>query len=82
MSGTKFVHVFSSPSRRAQRTCALVGLGKDAEIEADLAEWNYGDYEGGCTADIRKGRRTGISSVTGVPGVKCPVKFPTAPTDS
>src|SRR5277367_2866615 len=56
LSGTRFSHVFSSPSRRAQRTCALVGLVKDAEIEADLAEWNYGDYEGGCTADIRKKR--------------------------
>jgi len=56
LSGTRFAHVLSSPSCRAQRTCALVGLGKDAEIQADLAEWNYGDYEGGCTADIRKGR--------------------------
>jgi len=54
LSGTKFVHVFSSPSRRAQRTCALAGLDTNVEIEPDLAEWNYGDYEGGRTVDIRK----------------------------
>jgi len=56
LSGTTFGHVFSSPSQRAQRTCALAGLDKNVEIEPDLAEWNYGDYEGGCTVDIRKDR--------------------------
>ena len=56
LSGTRFAHAFSSPSQRAQRTCALVGLDKIAEIEPDLAEWNYGDYEGGRTVDIRKNR--------------------------
>ena len=42
----QFSHVLTSPLRRAQRTCALAGLESAAEIEPDLAEWDYGDYEG------------------------------------
>ena len=48
--------VFTSPRQRAQRTAALVGLTPIAEIEPDLAEWDYGDYEGQRSVDIRKGR--------------------------
>jgi probable phosphoglycerate mutase len=54
LHGTGFARVFSSPSRRSQRTCALVALDRPAEIEPELAEWNYGDYEGTRTADIRR----------------------------
>ncbi|MGP8025357.1 MAG: histidine phosphatase family protein, partial [Acidocella sp.] len=52
----KFARVLSSPRQRARRTCELAGLGPAAEIEPDLAEWDYGDYEGQRTVDIRKGR--------------------------
>jgi broad specificity phosphatase PhoE len=51
-----FSHVFTSPLQRARRTCELVGLGEFAEIEPDLAKWDYGDYEGQRLADIRNGR--------------------------
>ncbi len=51
-----FDHVLSSPARRAQRTCALAGLDGPAEIEPDLAEWDYGDYEGRTSRDIRQDR--------------------------
>jgi broad specificity phosphatase PhoE len=51
-----FDHVLTSPVRRAQRTCALAGLGGSAEVEPDLAEWDYGDYEGRTSDDIRQGR--------------------------
>ena len=51
-----FAHVLTSPLARAQRTCELVGLGKDAEIEPDLEEWDYGDYEGRRSVDIREER--------------------------
>ena len=51
-----FDHVLTSPARRAQRTCALAGLGGSAEIEPDLAEWDYGDYEGSTSSEIRKDR--------------------------
>ena len=51
-----FDRVLTSPARRAQATCALAGLGGSAEVEPDLAEWNYGDYEGRTSPDIRQGR--------------------------
>jgi broad specificity phosphatase PhoE len=51
-----FTHVFTSPLQRARDTCRLAGLGASAEIEPDLAEWAYGDYEGVLSADIRKTR--------------------------
>ncbi len=49
-----FAHVLTSPRQRARHTCALAGLAHQAEIEPDLAEWDYGTYEGLSTADIRK----------------------------
>ena len=49
-----FDHVLTSPAQRAQRTCALAGLGGSAEVEPDLAEWDYGDYEGRTSIDIRQ----------------------------
>jgi len=36
----------TSPLKRAERTCALVGLAGNPEIELDLIEWDYGDYDG------------------------------------
>jgi broad specificity phosphatase PhoE len=51
-----FAHVLTSPRQRARKTCELAGLGAQAVIEPDLAEWDYGDYEGITSADIRKAR--------------------------
>jgi broad specificity phosphatase PhoE len=48
--------VFTSPLQRARRTCELAGLGEVAEIEPDLTEWDYGDYEGQFSLDTRKKR--------------------------
>jgi len=75
MSGTVFVRVFSSPSRRAQRTGALVASSAAIEIEPDLAEWNYGDYEGGCTLDIRKQRPDWNIFRDGCPGGETPTQI-------
>jgi broad specificity phosphatase PhoE len=52
----QFARVLTSPRQRARRTCELAGLGRAREIEPDLAEWDYGDYEGQRSADIRKAR--------------------------
>jgi probable phosphoglycerate mutase len=51
-----FAYVLTSPRLRARRTCELVGLGPVAVIDPDLAEWDYGDYEGMRSVDIRKTR--------------------------
>ena len=49
-----FAAVFSSPLQRARRTCELAGLGKQMQINDDIVEWNYGDYEGITTSTIRE----------------------------
>jgi probable phosphoglycerate mutase len=51
-----FTRVLTSPLQRAGQTCALAGLGGAAEIEPDLSEWDYGDYEGQRSLDIQETR--------------------------
>ena len=52
LAGLRFAKVFTSPSQRAVRTCELAGFGATAEVDANLVEWNYGDYEGLRTVQI------------------------------
>ena len=52
LQGLEFAGVLTSPLQRARRTCELAGFGACAEVDADLAEWDYGAYEGRRTADI------------------------------
>src|SRR5881296_1558570 len=54
LKGLTFARVFTSPSQRARRTSELAGFGTMAEVDPDLAEWNYGEYEGLTTAEIQK----------------------------
>ena len=49
-----FTHVLVSPRVRARQTCALAGFAAASRIEADLAEWDYGDYEGRRSEDIHQ----------------------------
>ncbi|GAA1588721.1 MULTISPECIES: histidine phosphatase family protein [Kribbella] len=53
LAGESFDLVLTSPRQRARRTAELAGF-PDAQVDEDLAEWDYGDYEGITTADIRK----------------------------
>lgn len=56
LHGISFAHVLTSPLQRARRTSELAGLAAADVIVPDLAEWNYGDYEGQRSVDIRKQR--------------------------
>jgi broad specificity phosphatase PhoE len=51
-----FSRVFTSPLQRATKTCELAGFADRCEIDRDLLEWDYGDYEGLRTEDILKER--------------------------
>jgi probable phosphoglycerate mutase len=56
LQGISFSHILTSPLKRALITCKLVALNGVPEIEADLAEWNYGDYEGRQSVHIKQVR--------------------------
>src|SRR5437773_1011875 len=55
--GLNFAKVFTSPLQRAARTCELAGFGAVAEVDRELLEWNYGQYEGRRTTEIHAERR-------------------------
>jgi broad specificity phosphatase PhoE len=54
LRGVTFTKVLTIPLQRATRTCELAGFGAVAEIDRDLLEWNYGEYEGRLTTDIHR----------------------------
>jgi broad specificity phosphatase PhoE len=72
LRGLSFAKVFTSPLQRATRTCELAGFGAVAEIERDLLEWNYGEYEGRLTADIHRERPDWQLFRDGCPGGESP----------
>lgn len=53
---TTFANVLSSPLKRARQTCTLAGVDATPEIDPDLAEWDYGGYEGLTSAEIHASR--------------------------
>jgi probable phosphoglycerate mutase len=53
LAGESFALVLTSPLERARRTAALAGF-PEAEVDGDLVEWDYGDYEGVTTDEIRQ----------------------------
>lgn len=69
-----FARVFTSPRQRARRTCELAGFGAAAEIEPDLAEWDYGDYEGLHSTEILAGRPDWNLFRDGCPGGETPAQ--------
>jgi len=74
LRGLTFAKVFTSPLQRAKRTCELAGFGSVANIDDDLVEWNYGDYEGRTTAEIRAERPDWELFRDGCPGGESPAQ--------
>lgn len=68
IAGIRFDNVFTSPALRARRTCELAGLAADAEIDPDLAEWDYGEFEGKRSRTIRETRPEWMVYRDGCPG--------------
>ena len=72
--GLTFARVYTSPLQRAARTCALAGFGAMAAVDRDLVEWDYGQYEGRRTAEIRAERSDWDLFRDGCPGGESPAQ--------
>ena len=72
LRGHEFAAVLASPLDRARETAALAGLGEHAQLREDLLEWDYGDYEGITTPDIRDERPGWYLWRDGVPNGETP----------
>jgi probable phosphoglycerate mutase len=72
LKGRTFARVWCSPLRRARRTCELAGFAEVAETDPDLVEWDYGDFEGLRTDEIRQRRPGWALFRDGAPGGESP----------
>lgn len=68
LAGREFGLVLTSPLERAAETCRLAGFGERAEMRDELVEWDYGEYEGRKTVEIRERRPGWTLWRDGVPG--------------
>jgi broad specificity phosphatase PhoE len=68
LSRWHFELVLVSPLLRARETCELCGLDTDAQLRPELCEWDYGDYEGLTTPEIRAQRPDWLLWRDGCPG--------------
>jgi probable phosphoglycerate mutase len=68
LQSLELAQVFTSPLKRALRTCELAGFGGRAEVDPDLVEWNYGEYEGLRTVEIQARRPGWDTFRDGFPG--------------
>ena len=75
LRGLVFAKTFTSPLQRAVRTCELAGFGNGAELDPDLMEWDYGQYEGRRTAEILEERPDWQLFRDGCPGGETPAEI-------
>jgi broad specificity phosphatase PhoE len=68
LQNRRFAAVWTSPLSRALETCRLAGFGDVAVSKDELVEWDYGDYEGRTTLEIRRERPGWTLWRDGVPG--------------
>jgi broad specificity phosphatase PhoE len=68
LADRRFERVLTSPLGRAMETCRLAGLGERAERTEALLEWDYGEYEGATTGEIRRRRPGWLLWRDGCPG--------------
>jgi len=74
LSTADFALVLSSPLQRARETCELAGLGSRMEIEPDLMEWDYGEYEGITSKQIKRTAPNWMVFTDGCPGGETPAQ--------
>jgi broad specificity phosphatase PhoE len=72
LAGRTFARVWTSPAQRARRTCELAGFGSVAELDPDLWEWDYGQFEGLTSEAIRSARPGWRLFADGCPGGESP----------
>ena len=75
LAKTTFALVLTSPLRRARETCELAGLGEHAQVDPNLVEWDYGEYEGLTSDRSRRAPGCGCSSVTVARAARSPRKW-------
>jgi broad specificity phosphatase PhoE len=72
LKGINFTQVFTSPLQRARRTCELAGFAANAQVDADLLEWDYGQLEGHFSAEVHRQQPQWELFRDGAPGGESP----------
>ena len=72
LRGIHLARVWTSPLQRARQTCELAGFGSMAEIDPDLREWDYGQYEGMRSVEIHQSQPGWQLFRDGAPGGETP----------